>query len=245
MGLIEAGRGAAPRRVVEVVRDEELRHAETLLPAIDQCLAEASCELSAVDGVAVSLGPGSFTGLRVGLATAKGLALATEAWLIGVPTLEAYAEAASSRWSAQEDPLRDGDYLYVCLDARKAEVYGALFRFDTDGAQSRLVSVLEDAVETPERARERVQATLQQRGAGESSLRFVGEGVQRYRDEFRSPLEEFLYSTEILEGPEARGFAVAEVGLERFGQQGPADPIYLAPVYLRESEAERKRRQNS
>ena len=105
--------------------------------------------------------------------------------------------------------------------------------------------VLEDAVETPERARERVQATLQQRGAGESSLRFVGEGVQRYRDEFRSPLEEFLYSTEILEGPEARGFAVAEVGLERFGQQGPADPIYLAPVYLRESEAERKRKQNS
>ena len=74
VGIVEASDAGPPKRLAEVAHEEELRHAETLLPAIDQCLERAGCALGDVHGFAVSIGPGSFTGLRVGLATAKGLA---------------------------------------------------------------------------------------------------------------------------------------------------------------------------
>src|SRR5689334_18463142 len=93
-------------------------HARTLLPLIDNALAAARCELSDLDLIAVSIGPGSFTGLRIGLSVAKGLALATGLPAVGVPTLEAYANCAGAR----------SGLLCPVLDARKGEVYGAAFQ---------------------------------------------------------------------------------------------------------------------
>jgi tRNA threonylcarbamoyladenosine biosynthesis protein TsaB len=94
-------------------------HARTLLPLIDATLQAAGLPLSEIELLAVSIGPGSFTGLRIGLSVVKGLALATGIPVVGVPTLEAYARAAGPRLGL------------VCpvLDARKGEVYGASFRW--------------------------------------------------------------------------------------------------------------------
>jgi tRNA threonylcarbamoyladenosine biosynthesis protein TsaB len=93
----------------------ELATAEALLPAIDALLAEAGCALDELDAFAVSIGPGSFTGLRIGAATVKGLAFATQQPVAAVPTLAAVAKGAP----AGEGPV------VALLDARRGEIYAA------------------------------------------------------------------------------------------------------------------------
>lgn len=96
-------------------------HSARLTPLIEDVLSHADLEPSAVETVAVSMGPGSYTGLRIGVSTAKGWALATDADLIGVPTLEAYAAQLSP--TVQAD-----DVICALLDARRDEVYAGAFR---------------------------------------------------------------------------------------------------------------------
>ncbi|MDG2306476.1 MAG: tRNA (adenosine(37)-N6)-threonylcarbamoyltransferase complex dimerization subunit type 1 TsaB [Candidatus Binatia bacterium] len=236
VGLVEESHAAPPKRLAEVAHEEELRHAETLLPAIDQCLEQAGCALGDVHGFAVSIGPGSFTGLRVGLATAKGLALATGAWLVGVSTLEAYAHTEACRMG------RDGSgaLICVCLDARKGEVYSALFRAAGPTTAER---VLADAVEKPASAAARMGGPLMAGAGACPTLRVVGDGGERYPDEILAALGRRAAIEAVPQSPEGRGFAVAELGLRYFRADGPADTAYLAPTYLRASEAELKLRE--
>ena len=104
--------------LAEVAQPESRTHVATLPALIAEVLAEARVTIEEVEGIAVSIGPGSFTGLRIGLALAKGIAFAGGVPLVGVPTLEALA------WAAEASP---GDTICAALDARKHEVYAALF----------------------------------------------------------------------------------------------------------------------
>ena len=98
-------------------------HAGVVPALVSRTLERASVSLADVAGLAVSLGPGSFTGLRVGLSFAKGIALVNGARMVGVPTLEALACRAPSRFT----------FVAVVCDARRGETYAAAFR---RGAQS-------------------------------------------------------------------------------------------------------------
>jgi len=106
--------------VGESLLDVRTTHSERLMLAIDRVLADAGWEATQLDGLAVTVGPGSFTGLRIGLAAVKGLALALGCPVAPVPTLDAMA--AGFPWAARP----------VCavLDARKGELYASLFRWD-------------------------------------------------------------------------------------------------------------------
>jgi len=108
------------RVVGEYTLDVRITHSERLMAAIDQLLSDARWTARDLEGLAVSVGPGSFTGLRVGLSTVKGLALALAIPVAAVPTLDAMA--AMLPYAA----------LPVCpvLDARKREVYASLYRWD-------------------------------------------------------------------------------------------------------------------
>ena len=108
------------RVVGEYTLDVRVTHSERLMAAIDQLLSDAGWTARDLEGLAVSVGPGSFTGLRVGLSTVKGLALALAIPVAAVPTLDAMA--AMLPYAA----------LPVCpvLDARKREVYASLYRWD-------------------------------------------------------------------------------------------------------------------
>ncbi len=232
VALVERAAGTITA-LAEVAHDEDLRHAETLLPAIDRCLEQAGGSLADVDGYAVSIGPGSFTGLRVGLATAKGLAFATGAWIVGVPTLAAYASACGTDCGAAGAPV------WVCLDARKGEVYSALFVVHAD----RVERLLDDAVEGPAAAAARVRACLEaHRARAWSTLRVVGDGTERYAGETVDAATHLEIQSALVP-PEGRGRAVALLGVERYLREGPADTAYLAPAYLRASEAELKLRE--
>lgn len=100
-------------------------HAEQLTPLVHDLLARSERSLTTLDAVAVSMGPGSYTGLRIGVSTAKGFAMAADAALIGVPTLEALAASVSPY-------VRAGEVVCALLDARRDEVYAAAYRIDED-----------------------------------------------------------------------------------------------------------------
>ncbi len=108
--------------VAERSLEQHAVHAEKLLTLVDGVLRDAGISATNADGIAVSIGPGSFTGLRIGLSVAKGLAYATGRPLLAVPTLEALA------WRAAEAGMAPGfETILAVLDARRDEVYCQLF----------------------------------------------------------------------------------------------------------------------
>jgi tRNA threonylcarbamoyladenosine biosynthesis protein TsaB len=190
-------------------------HSARLVPAIQALLKEARLDLHEIDGLAVSLGPGSFTGLRVGLSTVKGLALAAEKPVVGVPTLDALASN-----------LPFTPYL-ICpiLDARKGEVYTALYKDDEGGRVERLTPY---QVLSPLGLLEKIplQETI-----------FLGDGAEVYGE-----LIEEQWGEKALFAPPhlrfLRGSTVAELGLGRI-MQGEGDDISsMIPIYVRPSDAE-------
>ncbi len=197
----------------EYTLNVEATHSERLLPAIVRMLQDAGVTLQALSGIAVSIGPGSFTGLRIGLSTVKGLAYATGLPVVGVPTLEALASAIPFA-RAQVCPV---------LDARKQEVYAALFRYE-GGA---LVRILEDSALAPEALCAKIRRPTI----------FLGDGLAVYGDLFRRLLADRM----LVPPPSSRGTrpaCVAELGRQRLlrGERDPVDA--LVPRYLRPSEAE-------
>ncbi|MDE2058430.1 MAG: tRNA (adenosine(37)-N6)-threonylcarbamoyltransferase complex dimerization subunit type 1 TsaB [candidate division NC10 bacterium] len=191
-------------------------YSERLLPLIDRALQDAGITMGQVEGLAVAVGPGSFTGLRIGLSTAKGLAVAGGQPLVGVSTLEAMA------WTL---PFCAHPVCPI-LDARKGEIYCALFRHEGD----RLIRLADDAAVAPDELLNRIH---------EPTV-FLGDGVASYEGLLQSRLKELALFPP-LSGRGGRAAAVAELGRRRLLQGHRDDLAQLAPHYLRPSEAELKR----
>ncbi len=195
-------------------------HAEIILPLIDVLLEGAALSLNDIHGFAVSLGPGSFTGLRIGLSTVKGLAYGTALPLVGVSTLLATATRA-----ADQDGL-------VCalLDARKSEVYARLFHKSGNAFES----LTQDFIAPPKIVCDKVRSF----NAAATCL-FTGNGARLYRrllaDTFgagaRFHLDEF---------PPTIGAVVARLGERRLERHEADELGGLVPLYVRPSDAEMK-----
>lgn len=194
-------------------------HSVTLLPMAERMLAACGLSVSAVDAFACSAGPGSFTGIRIGVATVKGLAFGSDKPCVGVSSVEALAYG-----------LRFADGI-VCplIGARRSQYYSALFRVRA-GAVERL---------TPDGIV--LSAEIASMLAGYSEpIRFCGDGYADVTASLTHPC--FVPTPPRLRLPSA--FAVAECAAERL--LGEADPsafsaAELAPVYLRPTQAERER----
>ncbi len=190
-------------------------HAVSLFPLIDAILQEAGCRVDALDAVAVSSGPGSFTGLRVGISVAKGFARATGVRLVAVPTLEGLARTV------------DGEPGVVCavLDALKGELYAACFESSAAGCR-RLTA---DRLLTP-------QALLALLPA---PCVVVGDGGTVCEPVLRAHFgERVTVLPAATHGP--RGGVIAALGWERLRAGELADVPSLEPTYVRPSEAELK-----
>lgn len=211
--IASVGIVAGDHVVSECASPNRSSHARTLLPLIETALAAAGIELRDLDLLAVSIGPGSFTGLRIGLSVAKGLALAAELPVIGVPTLDAYAYVAGPR----------PGLLCPVLDARKGEVYASAFRWQTP----ELECVVAPAAVAPER----FAAALR----GPCTL--IGDGVDAYGELWRRVLGEAVQLIPFAQLPPS-GAVVARLGIARAAAHGTDDISGLEPSYCRPSEAE-------
>lgn len=213
---------------VAVVRDGELlsewsasvraTHGETLLPHVARAVELAGISLSQVDAFAVGLGPGSFTGVRIGVATAKGLALAEQKPLVGVDTLRVLARGFA---------VSPGLCAPV-LDAHKGEVYAALYGHDAAGELSELVAPFNAA---PEDAAVRLGAA----SAG-APIWFAGSGLARYEEKLLSLQQpNARRAPRFCDAP--RAASLAHEAAKKLRERGPDDLATLAPLYLRESDA--------
>ncbi|HEY8514277.1 MAG TPA: tRNA (adenosine(37)-N6)-threonylcarbamoyltransferase complex dimerization subunit type 1 TsaB [Candidatus Binatia bacterium] len=224
--------------LADVVRVGGLEHGAALMPLVDEALERAGVGLEQIDAVAVSVGPGSFTGLRVALATAKGFVLGTDVRLIGVPTLEAFAATLLPGWVASEsvpaDAVVPGTLVASCLDARKGEVYGAAFALREGEHGLSLERLTPDRAARPAAFREMLESLLAESG-GRAVL--LGDGAERHRGEIVDPLEGRVVAL-----PFARhhphGAVVARLGAALLAARGPDDVAELVPFYARASEAE-------
>jgi len=195
-------------------------HAEVLLPLIEAVLTEARLTFTELSGLALTIGPGSFTGLRIGLSTVKGLAYGWDIPVAGFSTLLAHA-------------ARVGDFdgvICSCLDARKNELYAALFR-KTDHGLTRLT---EDFLAPVEESIARIRSL-----GGEAPCLFVGDATQHYEKQL---LDGFGRGARLARADlvSSCAAAVARLGMARLGNSESDDPGKLAPLYLRPSEAEVK-----
>ena len=193
-------------------------HSQTLLPMIDEMVKLLEIDLSTVDAIAVSGGPGSFTGLRIGSATAKGLGLALHKPLIHVPTLDATAYNLY------------GTEALICpiMDARRNQVYTGIYRF----GESFEIVHRQDAMDIDE-----LMGILNSMG---EPVIFLGDGVPV----FRSRIEETL-TVKALFAPahvnRQRASAVAALGAVYFKEGKTETAMEHKPDYLRKSQAERER----
>jgi universal bacterial protein YeaZ len=217
-GSVALTRGAGPtgKVLAEYTLQPEITHARRLLGSVATIMADAGTGWSELTAVAVSRGPGSFTGLRIGMAAAQGLAMALAVPLLAVPTLDGLA--------AQVIP---GDLPVCCLlDARKKQVYAGLYRFQ----QTRWHRITPFLVVSPNE--------LAQRIIQEPTL-LVGPGLQGCRAEMASqPL--FRCAEAGLLQP--RAAAIGLCGAQMLADGAGHTAEQAIPLYVRASEAELKSR---
>ncbi len=201
--------------IAEIRLNVKTTHSERLMTAIDTILRLASVKVTDIDAYCISIGPGSFTGLRIGLSTVKGLAFATKKPVVSVPTLDAFA------WNF---PFS----IYpVCpmFDARKKEVYTALYEWH-EGDFKKLIPEISVR---PEELLKDIKGPVV----------FVGDGARLYSNIIQSIKgEDAIFAPPHVDVPSAS--TIAYIGLKKALKGDFSDPITLTPHYIRRSEAEIK-----
>ncbi|HIC91766.1 MAG TPA: tRNA (adenosine(37)-N6)-threonylcarbamoyltransferase complex dimerization subunit type 1 TsaB [Syntrophaceae bacterium] len=194
-------------------------HAKLLVGTIELLLRNSNLTIDHIDGLAVSLGPGSFTGLRIGVSTVKGLALASAKSVVGVPTLDALAfNVPFTR-----------NLICPIIDAKKGEVYTALYRMDEIKG---LIKMTENLVMDPRVLLETIH----------EPVIFTGEGIKIYGMLINKTLGK-LATFAPVQVRTVHAASVAYLGLSKFKQCIIQDVASLAPIYIRPSEAEIKWRE--
>lgn len=208
--------------LAEYTTDYKKTHSQTLLPMLDELRGMIELDMNTLDAIAVALGPGSFTGLRIGSATAKGLGLALKKPLVEVPTLEGLAY---NLWGTSK---------LVCplMDARRNQVYTAAYEFVPEGESLRLRSVIsqmpEDIAEMLKKLNELGREVI-----------FLGDGVPVYLELIRK-LTKVPYSLAPAHANRQRAACIAALGAVYFAEGRTVVAADHRPEYLRKSQAERE-----
>jgi tRNA threonylcarbamoyladenosine biosynthesis protein TsaB len=210
--------------IAEIRFNVKATHSERLMTGLDHILKQAGLKLADIDVFAIASGPGSFTGLRIGLSTVKGFSYATGKPLVSVPTLEALA------WNFPYCRYP------VCtlLDARKKEVYAALFKWDDKGFTRIIDEVSIKAAKILEKINEG------EGGFSDKRVVFTGEGALLYKDKIIEVMgEKAIFATSEKMVPTPAN--IASLGIKKAREGEFSEPVSLVPFYLRRSEAELKR----
>lgn len=204
--------------LAEYILNHKMTHSQTIMPMIKEILDSCSLKPADIDVYAAAKGPGSFTGLRIGIATIKGLAQATGKEVIGIPTLNALAFNL---------PFSEG-IVVPMMDARRDRVFTGIYKWSTEGLS---VIMEQDVLEVDE-----LINILKERS---ENIVFNGDGTLVFRDRLVNEL-----GNRAIFAPKsanmARASSVAELAMRK-AKEGAFDNLFeLAPDYLRESQAQRE-----
>ncbi len=209
---------------VAVLNDEKLlgefiisnknTHSQIIMPMLDEMLKFAGIDIDDIDVFATAIGPGSFTGLRIGIASAKALAQGSCKKIIGISSLNALAE----------NVYEEGKIICPIIDARRGDVYNALYLNGECIVKDRAININELITELKSK---------------NEKIVFVGDGVLLHKDTIANELGEnaqFAMPSKVM----AKASSVANLALNR-AKNNDFDDIYsLEPIYLRQSQAERE-----
>lgn len=207
------------RLIAEYTTGNKLTHSQTLLPMLDEVIQRTAFDMENIDAIAVAMGPGSFTGLRIGAATAKGLGLALKKPIIPVPTVDGLAYQMFGA----------GAIVCPLMDARRKQVYTGFYRFQ--GADMKVLK---------EQCAQGIEDTLNQLKEYKEPVIFLGDGVPVYEKEIKEIMGNDAIFAPVHANRQRAGAvgALAKVYFEK-GIYQSADEF--APEYLRKSQAERER----
>ena len=205
--------------IAEYTVNYKKTHSQTLLPMLDEIVQMTDTDLSTIDAIAIAKGPGSFTGLRIGSATVKGLGLALDKPIVGIPTVEGLAMN-----------LYDTDAV-ICplMDARRNQVYTGIYKF-----QEGTLQVVKDQLPL---GIEEIIAAL---NLLEQKVVFLGDGVPVYKDIIEQKME-VPYSFAPAHVNKQRAAAIGVRAFEYYKQGIYSSAADFEPDYLRLSQAERER----
>lgn len=210
--------------IAEYTMNHKKTHSQTLMPMMDEIRNMTELDLATIDAIAIAAGPGSFTGLRIGSATAKGLGLALDKPIIPVPTVEALAFN-----------LYGTDKL-VCplMDARRNQVYTGLYEFERteENVYTLLPHVEQCAVD--------IQEILNIIDTFEREVIFLGDGVSVFADKIAAELH-VPYTFAPASCNRQRAACVGTYGMQLYAKGVCETAAEHAPDYLRLSQAERER----
>lgn len=207
------------RIIAEYTTNQKKTHSQTLLPMIDEIFKITETDKNEISAIAVSAGPGSFTGLRIGAATAKGLGLALDKPLISIPTVDGLA---------YNIPFTD-KLICPIMDARRNQVYTGLYE-NMDGNQ---ITIMEQKA----MAAEELISLLNETGR---SAIFLGDGIPVYKTMLNEKLTiEHYYAPAHMN--RQRAASVAALGMIYYTQGKTESADSHVPNYLRMSQAERER----
>ncbi len=205
--------------IAEYTVNYKKTHSQTLLPMLDEIVKMTEFDLSTIDAIAVAAGPGSFTGLRIGSATAKGLGLALDKPLIHIPTVDGLAYNLY------------GSEGLICpiMDARRNQVYTGLYRFVNGEFQ---VVEAQMAVD--------VQELIEKLNVYGEKVTFLGDGVPVYQTQLKEGLK-VSYSFAPAHQNRQRAAAVGTLAMQYYQEGKMETATEHKPDYLRLSQAERER----
>lgn len=203
-------------------------HSQTLLPMLEEVKQMTELDLGEIDAIAVAAGPGSFTGLRIGSATAKGLGLALNKPLISVPTLEGLAYQYY------------GSDTYICpiMDARRNQVYTGVYRFVKSESVGETSYIMEHVLEQCAMDMKELIAWLNEHVDG--TVTFLGDGVPVYAKQIADLLDKpYTFAPQHRNRQSAA--ALGALAVEYYKQGKTESAAEHEPDYLRVSQAERER----
>lgn len=201
--------------LAEVTIVKEQTHSKHLMEMINTVIKLSGLTVSELDGFAVTRGPGTFTGVRIGISSVKGLAVATNKPIVGVSSLDVLAMQASY-----------SSYL-ICplLDARRGEVYSARYRFRDD----KLIKEVKEQVFPPDKAMCDI----------DEACLFVGNGARLYKEAILNKIGSLAHFAPSFQNT-IRASTVAYLSMNRFGNADTDDIATFVPHYIRKSDAEIK-----
>ncbi len=210
--------------IAEYTVNYKKTHSQTLLPMLDEIIRMTETDKKSFDALAVAAGPGSFTGLRIGAATVKGLSLALDIPVVSVPTLEGLAY---NMWGCK-------DLICPIMDARRNQVYTGLYKFDEN---EELVTIMAQVPLDIEELIDKVNSY------GKKVV-FLGDGIIPFADIIRQKIG-VEYSFAPAHMNKQRAGAVAAAGMIRYKNGLYETGDAHSPIYLRMSQAERERKEKA